>query len=283
MLIITNIAILLNTSAGNGRSVSIAIWLSKQLKKKAFSFQLFDTSWPSDFSSFSDIWIIGGDGTLNYFINHYPDCRLPLAIFKGGTGNDFAWKLYGNLSKEVQLERILSANPRPVDAGICNDKLFINCIGIGFDGEILQEMSTIRYLGGHIGYLLAVLKKILFFREYSLNIQIADEAWREPFLLAVVNNSSRVGGGFFTAPHAMIDDGKLNMVLCQKLPVWKRLRYLPVIEKGKHLHLPFIIHRTVEHFTMNTALEIPLQVDGELLFASKVNVSILPGRFLFRY
>ena len=86
----------------------------------------------------------------------------------------------------------------------------------------------------------------------------------------MINNSSRAGGGFFVAPNASINDGKLDMVLCKKLPVLKRLKYLPIIEKGKHLHLPFIVHHLGEKFSIQCNNEIPVQVDGELLFAKEL-------------
>jgi diacylglycerol kinase (ATP) len=32
----------------------------------------------------TEAWIVGGDGTLNYFINLYKEIAVPLVIFKGG-------------------------------------------------------------------------------------------------------------------------------------------------------------------------------------------------------
>ena len=280
---ITSVAILGNLNAGNGRSQKLGNWLEKELHKREIDANLFMDHWPDILDTFSDIWLIGGDGTINYFINHYPDCSKPLALFKGGTGNDFAWKLYGDTSDSEQLEQILKSNPKPVDAGKCNDTLFINCLGVGFDGEIIQHMKSIRFLGGTIGYLFAVILKIFSFHEYLFEISCGSEKWNDRYLLVMVTNSSRAGGGFFVAPEAMIDDGKLNMVLCKKLPVWKRLQYLPMIKKGKHLHLPFIIQRLGESFSIIAESKIAIQVDGELLYAKDIVVELLSAKFLFRY
>ncbi|OIR14237.1 putative lipid kinase BmrU [mine drainage metagenome] len=280
---ILSIAILVNPFAGKGKSNRLAVWLEKQLISKNIPSTIFRKQWPSTFDDFSDIWIIGGDGTINYFINHYPECKLPIALFKGGTGDDFAWKLYGDISNDEQLELILNASPRFVDAGKFNSKLFINCLGVGFDGEILQSMNTIRFIGGHFGYLLAVIKKIFSFHEPRFVITAAEEVWNEKILLLMINNSSRAGGGFFVAPNASINDGKLDMVFCKKLSVLQRLRYVPVIEKGKHLHLPFVVHRLGEKFTIECDAETAVQVDGELYFAKDLHIEILPNQFLFRY
>lgn len=280
---ITAVAILDNPSAGKGQSGRMANWLKNELTNRQIPCTVFKEQWPSSFGDFSDIWIIGGDGTINYFINHYPDCDKPLALFKGGTGNDFAWKLYGDFSDEEQLELILNAQPRPIDAGKFNDTLFINCLGVGFDGEIVRSMNAIRFVGGHLGYLLVVIKKIFSFREYRFKITTEEEQWNDQFLLVMIVNSSRAGGGFMVAPDASLTDGKLNMMLCRKLSILKRLKYLSVIEKGKHLHLPFVIYRLGQKFEIVCPKEMAIQADGELFAARELKIEVLPGKFLFRY
>ena len=280
---ISAIAILENPVAGSGKSSRVSEKLSKELTRRQIPNTIFTNHWPDGFENFSDIWLIGGDGTINYFINHYPNCRKPLALFKGGTGNDFAWKLYGDQSLEEHLQQVLNSTPKWIDAGKCNDTLFINCLGVGFDGEIIRSMKAIRLLGGHLGYLLAVVIKIFSFREYAFTIATETETWKEKFLLVMVVNSSRAGGGFFVAPNAEINDGKLDMVLCRKLPVLKRLKYLPIIKNGKHLHLPFVIHRAGTNFSIKAGSEIAIQADGELLAAKQMFIEVLPNKFLFRY
>lgn len=283
MMQITSVAILENPNAGKGGAAKLSGWLSNELLARSIPSVIFKDNWPDYFDGFSDVWLIGGDGTINYFINHYPNCDKPIALFKGGTGNDFAWKLYGDKTDPEQLEQVMNAVPKQIDAAKFNNTLFINCLGVGFDGEIIHSMKAIRFLGGHLGYLLAVVLKIFSFREYRLHIKTINETWNEPFLLAMIVNSSRAGGGFFVAPDASIYDGKLDMVLCKKLPVWKRLKYLPVIKSGKHIHLPFIIHRLQEKFIIQCEKEIAIQIDGELRYAKELLVEILPSKFWFRY
>ncbi|MES2006167.1 MAG: diacylglycerol kinase family protein [Bacteroidota bacterium] len=280
---IAAVAILENPFAGKGRSGKKALWLQQELLARKISCTHFKEDWPADFNGYSDIWLVGGDGTINYFINRYPDCDKVLALFKGGTGNDFAWKLYGDTSDEAQLAKILEAHPRSVDAGKCNQHLFINCLGIGFDGEIVRSMRSIRLLGGHLGYLLAVVLKIFGFREHHFVIRAGGEIWKQRLLLMMIVNSSRAGGGFYIAPDASIDDGKLDMVLCGEQTLLKRLKYLPVIKAGKHMRLPFITHRQGMHFQVSCDEEMALQLDGELLHAKELVVEVLAGKFLFRY
>jgi YegS/Rv2252/BmrU family lipid kinase len=280
---ITSIAILVNPLAGKGDSQKLVTWLENELNHRQFHYVVFHNHWPENFDNFSDIWIMGGDGSINYFINRFPNCKTPLALFKTGTGNDFSWKLYGDASNKTIFEKVLQSTPKPIDVGKCNNTLFINSFGIGFDGDILKSMNAIRFLGGHIGYMLAVLIKIFSFRERKFQISAGEEKWEDKFLLIIINNSSRAGGGFMITPDAEINDGELDLFLCKKLSILNRLRYLPVLKSGKHTALPFTLSRRGKSFHIETDNELPIQVDGEQLCAKSVQIEILPNHFYFRY
>ena len=277
------IAVVVNPLAGKGRANAVASLLVSKLYHFAVDYTLYNENWPDDFSEYTAVWIVGGDGTVNYFINRYPGIKIPLTIFKGGTGNDFSWKLYGEADWKEQLDIVLNAKPQPVDAARCNNKLFLNGVGIGFDGEVLESMNTVRLIGGHAGYFFVVLKKIFTFREYQFKIYTDKLLTEGKLLLALVNNSSRTGGGFHVSPKATVNDGLLDLVTCQPLSLWQRLRYLPVIEKGQHLDLPFIQHHTGSKFTIECEKKVAAQLDGELLFDNRFEFEVLKDQFLFLY
>ena len=68
-----NIAILCNALAGVGKAILLAEKIEGAVSQKQISFTVFKEKWPEDFDGFTDIWIVGGDGTLNYYINHYSE------------------------------------------------------------------------------------------------------------------------------------------------------------------------------------------------------------------
>ncbi len=85
------------------------------------------------------------------------------------------------------------------------------------------------------------------------------------------------------SPEAKLDDGRLNIVLCKPLTVLKRLKNLPVIEKGKHLKKQFIIHEETTGITISCEQETLAQLDGELISASTFEIKVLPAKYLFKY
>ena len=237
--------------------------------------------WPSSFINYSAIWIIGGDGTLNYFINHYPDIQIPLTLFKGGTGNDVHWVLYGEITLHEQVEMVLTVSPRAIDAGKCNDRLFINGIGIGFEGDIARATSGKKKLPGKTSFMLAVLQKIFFYRSQLYHIAINEKRISEKLLMVSVTNGKRAGGGFYVAPDADPFDGQLDLVMIRPLSILERARYLPVIEKGKHRGLDFVYYENVQRIQVRSDKIMAVHADGEFFPAHHLIIEILPERFSF--
>jgi YegS/Rv2252/BmrU family lipid kinase len=279
-----NIAIVSNTLAGAGNAKILSQKIIKELSCEQISHSCFIENWPDDFKGFTDVWIVGGDGTLNYFVNHYPDIKLPLVIFSGGTGNDFHWLLYGKMSFEEQLQLVLSAEPKTIDLGRCNENFFINGVGAGFEGEVARSLIGKKKKAGKTSFMTMILKKIFSYRSTSYRIT-ADNKFiaSKKYLIIDISNGSRAGGGFQIAPQAKADDGFLDVVLIDAINPFQRLRWLPVIEKGKHLDLSFISHFKTKKIIIESDSLIQSHLDGEYYVSDNLVIEILPEKLLFRY
>ena len=277
------LAIVCNPLAGSGRAVLLTGEIVDELSKKEIAFNLFKEKWPENFEGFTDVIIVGGDGTLNFFINHYPEIRLPLVIFNGGTGNDVHFVLYGNRSFSEKLHIALTASAKPIDAGRCNNRYFINGVGIGIEGAVAKGLMGKNKKPGKATFMVAILKKIFFFKS-KIYKGVADEYNGEGrHLMISVMNGHRAGGGFYIAPNSAIDDGLLDVVIVDKLSPFLRLRWLPVIEKGKHLHLPFINYFRTKKIVFTSTELIQAHLDGEYYEANRLEIEMLPGKYLFKY
>jgi diacylglycerol kinase (ATP) len=276
------IALVCNPTAGKGKGLLLLNEITFALRSRGFTFTAYSGNWPRHFKEFTEVWIIGGDGTLNFFINRYPEISLPIALFKGGSGNDFAWKLYGSKSTKAYLEMVLKGNITRVDAGLCNGRYFINGVGIGFDGEVVKSMGTRKFFSaGHLAYFAIVLKKIFFYREKKMSFVTGGRGWTEKIFMVSIANGSRYGGGFLVAPDADISDGDLDIILIRPIPVFRRLFYLPKVEKGKHLGLHFVEFLREKNILVSSPVPLAAHLDGELMEADKFKIEILPGKFYF--
>jgi diacylglycerol kinase (ATP) len=276
------IAVLYNSRAGKGKAIRVANRIKTKLSSLQYKFEAFKDLWPEDLKAYTDVWIIGGDGTLNYFINKYPDCDLPLVIFKGGTGNDFAWKLFGNKNLEDCFSIALDALPRKTDAGVCNGKYFLNGVGIGFDGEIVKSIDREKtFFKGHLAYYAAALRQMFFFHENYLEVNAKDVNWKSPAFMLTVANGSRYGGGFLVAPDASVDDGLLDIILIPRISIFQRLNLLPGAGKGKHMRITQSTRS--QYVTVRADGKVAAHFDGEAMEADNFEINVLPQKFLFRY
>lgn len=278
-----NIALLCNPLAGAGKAVTLARDLAEELGKNAARYSLFIEDWPAALHGFTDAWIIGGDGTLNYFINHYPGIKLPLSLFKGGTGNDFHWLLYGDKPVQEQIGLALNGKPGPVDLGKCNDRYFINGMGIGFEGEVARALTGKKKRPGKASFMAMVLRKIFTYRcrHYVIRSDAYEASGKK--LLIDICNGRRAGGGFHIAPEARADDGYFDVVIADALSPLQRLRNLPVIEKGKHLGRSYISNFYAVWISIESDTLIRYHLDGEYHTAESIRAEILPAALLFRY
>lgn len=276
-----HIAIVCNPKAGNGKALKLADVIAAYLKPKDLVYSIFTAHWPKVWNDTTQVWIVGGDGTLNYFINQYPNIKIPLSIFKGGTGNDFQELLYGSIPMEEQLEKILNGLPHFIDAGICNEKLFLNGVGIGFDGTIVKDLLFQKKSRGKSAYLISIIKNIFSYKEKECFIKFDERVISQNCFMINVANGKAYGGGFMVAPKANTDDGLLDLNIVGEITPFKRLYYMPIIEKGKHLNLSFIQYHQSNKVEIRCSSLLPGHMDGEYFSADNFIIECLPKRFSF--
>ncbi|MEO6541750.1 MAG: diacylglycerol kinase family protein [Ferruginibacter sp.] len=276
------IAIVTNTLAGSGKAIKLATKIQNILNDKKIACRVItEKEWDDRIYDFNQAWIVGGDGTINYFVNQYHDIKIPLCIFNGGTGNDFYALLYGKTTVEEQIALILRSSPKPIDAGICNSRYFLNGVGIGFDGAVAKGLQGVNKWGGKTSFMISILKHIFFYKEQHYSIVSAEKILEGKFMMISVANGTRYGGGFFVTPLAKPGDGLFDVNLVKSLSPFKRLKYLPVIEKGKHLELPFIDYYNTRKITIKSNRPIQSHLDGEYLESHELIIEMLPAHFNF--
>lgn len=273
------IVILYATFSAKGRSRKIAADLEAGLRRNDVRCSVFENDWPEQLpANCSYVVVIGGDGTFNYFVNAYPGCTVPVILMAGGTGNDFFWKVHGKKTTAGMQQAVidLAAGKQQgtgrlhCDVGRCSvddaaPRYFLNSVGLGFDGEVLRSMKAIRSLGGHLGYLVIVVKKLFSFREPTYTFRSPEKTYTQSCTLVNIANSSRTGGGFLISPHAEIDDGKLNLFHCFVPALTTRIKVLSQVEKGKHIGNKTVLYEPVTELHITADRKLFSQMDGELI------------------
>ncbi len=278
MIGIRNIAVICNPQSGKGKPLKLLPSFENFIKQHGFNYQSFTNNLPQHINNFTDLVIMGGDGTINYTLNHFKTINIPIGIISCGTGNDIATLLIGKHPIQHQFETALFATPQKIDAGICNQKLFINGVGIGFDGWVVKKLMAKNLLHGKAAYYSTVISLLLFYKETKVKIVTDEECIESNLFMLSVANGKTYGGGFKVAPFAEVNDGLLELIIINKLPLLKRLKYLPVIENGKHLDKPlsFLKYKTCKKISLQSTQKLKAHLDGEYMESNSFDIEILP-------
>jgi len=277
-----HIAVFVNSLAGKGKPLKVLPALLKSIDEAGYSYELIRDKFPDSLHSFSEIVIVGGDGTINYVINRYPDISIPIGILPAGSGNDFAYSLFPGVHLKDQIVNALHGETRYIDAGLCNGRIFLNCLGVGFDGEVAKGVRKVKWISGKLKYYWVVVKKIISFKSAPMQVSWNGGEISGPVFMVTAANGYRSGGGFKVAPEANWQDGLLELVVIHPLSVWKRFLYLPRIEKGTHMSLSFIENHKTDSVLIQSEKWLEGHLDGELIDGRLFDISVMPGRYLFR-
>ena len=231
----------------------------------------------------TDLLIFGGDGTLNEAVNGLGDLQVPISIISTGSGNDSIRPLYERRKFLDQMHLALDGNVEKFDAGICNGRLFVNGVGIGFDGKVVELMQNQnRKYKGYVSYLQTVLNIIATYREKPITFWIDGESFNEPILLLTIANGTTFGGGFMITPHAKMNDGLLEICIIGKIAPWKRFLHLPKMAKGRHDRLRAVRFLKGKEIQIEPSKDVVAHIDGEFFGNPPFTIKILKNHLLFR-
>ena len=234
-------------------------------------------------NAINEIWVIGGDGTLNYVVNECGGRRVPIVVVSGGTGNDSVKSIHGITDFREQLNIALHGRLKAFDLGICNKRLFVNGVGIGFDGKVVEKMvEKGRKRGSHLSYMFTVIQLLAGYREQRLQCTIDGRAFEDDVFLMTISNGTTFGGGFVLNPLALADDGLLDVCVIRRINVPKRFIHMPKLRTGSHTVL-----KETEFFRGSEVIVQPhpslvAHRDGEFIGNPPFTIRLSERKFLTR-
>ena len=287
-----NILIVINPVSGRSTYEQRLRTLEARLSLSELNYSKFYTEIPgkgklarylSQNEGINELIVLGGDGTLNYVVNELRNRELLISIVSNGTGNDSVKSLHGELSFEGQVDIALKGKVERFDLGTCNGRRFINGLGIGFDGQVVQRMmNRKRKAGSRIDDLLTVLRTVAGFKERELWFSLDGRQMKRKILLMTVSNGTTFGGGFVINPHASSRDGSLDLCILNEITPLMRYWHLPKLKTGAHRSLKAAEFFKAKRVKIEASDELVAHLDGEFLGHPPFELSILPGALKLR-
>jgi YegS/Rv2252/BmrU family lipid kinase len=240
-----------------------------------------DLAMDVDMTNYDGFCCIGGDGTMHEAINgllkRKDKKRFPLGLITGGTGNSFMCDM--NCQDPIDAtKRILSGNRRFIDVLECNSNgdvyYAFNLVGWGMPTDINNLAEKMRWLGTqryNVATLIEVMRNSKRFAELKVN----GESITDDFAFIIACNTIHVGKGMKMAPKAQLDDGLVDVIIVPKVNRFSLLKLFPKLFTGEHINSPELQYKQVNSFSIIPKENNKLNIDGELLGTTPVNVRVL--------
>jgi len=207
-----------------------------------------------------------------------------MGVIPAGSGNGFARELGLPAEPHAAIDVILRGRDMLIDVGELDGRSFFNIAGIGVDAVIAEQFNT-RAMGrrGMGPYVIIGLREAFRYRAARYRIVLDGEEVHSSALLIAFANGREYGNGIRLAPHARMDDGKLEAVVVEDRSPLARLwggRHL--VRGTTHLAAKITL-RSIERAEVHSDAPIRYHLDGETGQADRhVRVCIHPKRLRMR-
>jgi diacylglycerol kinase (ATP) len=183
---------------------------------------------------------------------------------------------------------VISAFPSPSAATAATvpkpHARYFCCVGgVGLDVEVARHANRLpRALRRRGGYLLSLLPALFGFQPAAVNVQAScddpsnglDTRHDGPAMLVAFANTPTYGGGIMIAPHARLDDGKLEICVVEAMAKAHLLRLFPSVYSGRHLNLPEVKYFQADRLRIETEKPSEVYADGEYVCPTPVEVTV---------
>jgi len=230
--------------------------------------------------------VVGGDGMAHLGVNVCANTTVPVAIVPAGTGNDSAGVLgmpMGDALRSIQLILKHIQTPKRIDAISIDHPggrtWALGTVSAGFDALANARANSLKWPKGPMKYYLAMVLELAKFKAIQYRSKIDNVAKDFQAMLCVVSNSGVFGGGMLVVPESSVTDGKLDLLILNKISRVKLLKIFPRVYKGTHVTDPAV------EILSATKVEIaadgmPIYSDGEYVGQAPFTATLVPEALL---
>ncbi|MCG9873627.1 MAG: diacylglycerol kinase family lipid kinase [Leptospiraceae bacterium] len=242
--------------------------------------------------------IIGGDGTISEVVDGIIKSKktsVSIVVLNLGTGGDFSRSLGVPGDLNLALDKIKNGKIRKTDVGFVRYKsestaenltrYFINIIGCGMAGAVVQTVNKSSKKFGGFSYYLGSIANILSYQNKPLKFRMDGGEWLERKVTSLaICNGQYFGGGMRVSPNSELSDGYLDAVVIGDWNLFQKVFYSKKFYNGTITNSP-----KVESYRCKKIEIIPLQADnaaiidcdGEDIGKIPMTIEVLPSAVSF--
>jgi YegS/Rv2252/BmrU family lipid kinase len=276
------VCLIVNPAAGGGKAGRVAPDAERALARRGLAVRRADTRDLAHARELAaeaaargeTVAALSGDGMVGAIADVLRDTPAALlAILPGGRGNDLARVL--GIPDDIDAACAIVADGVPVAMdlgevlsgdGATSGPAFVGIASAGFDSDANRIANEAPALLGGLVYAYGALRALLAWRPSRFEIELLPSGERHAFTGYSVGaaNSQAYGGGMFAAPDARLDDGQLDVVVCEDISKLGFLtRMLPRVFKGTHVQLPSVHVFRSEEVVISSDRPFTMYADGD--------------------
>jgi YegS/Rv2252/BmrU family lipid kinase len=211
---------------------------------------------------------LGGDGLLRPLAGALKGTDSALAVVPCGRGNDFA-RVLGIPTDAADAARLaVKGEERLLDVANVDGTPYMGIASFGFDSDANRIANEAKRVKGDAVYIYAALRALSAWKAARFTVTVDGERHEFTGYTVAVGNSKVYGGGMFILPMAELDDGKLDVIVCEQIGKLRFLRDLPKVFRGKHLDLPYVRFLRGEEIEVSSDRPFVIYADGDPIGAT---------------
>lgn len=216
-----NIWAIINPISGVGSKRKIPKMLERVFATEKYSLEISFTEYPGHASELTHqaigkgancVIAVGGDGTVNEIARAMIHSDAVLGIIPKGSGNGLARELHIPMDARRALDLIAKGHISTIDCCKANDRIFFCTCGVGFDAAVSQKFAGEKRRGS-LTYIKNTVEEYLSYQPEPYELLIDNQTVKEKAFLVACGNASQYGNNAFIAPHANIQDGKMDITI----------------------------------------------------------------------
>lgn len=281
-----------NPNSGSSKKITKKLdFIKNKLKEKYDEVDVVPTQYASHATKLAKeacgvydcLVLAGGDGTFNEVINGLAgqEKKPIVGYLPAGTVCDMARNLGMTKNVEKCMDRILKGTVKNHDVCKINDRYFIYvaCIG-GYSSVSYDAKSASKKMLGRVAYAGSAILNLFRVKNVPMHVKIKvdNKTYIGKYSYIFIANTKSVGG-FSLNKGAVLDDGKVDVLLIRKsfmngLPKLAKLVALGAENAAKYDK--YMKHLVVDKVSVDVDDEdIYWNLDGEKGMAGDVEIAVL--------
>lgn len=204
----------------------------------------------------------GGDGTINEIASALAFDEAALGIIPAGSGNGLARELGVHWRADTAIADAMQAEPRRMDLGEIDGRLFANMAGTGFDAHIASQFATAPRRG-FVGYAGITARALRSYQPQHYTVTTGGVETEHRAVLVTIANSAQFGNNARIAPGARVDDGELDLVVVEERSRFATMCQMPRLFNGTIERVRGCTIRRIREVTIESDQPMTYHVDGE--------------------